>query len=160
MSSSDLQYCLYSTGKSPGLPGRGPFLFCFLVFSRFRPGLSCSPSGGLRPGGLRPKQVKNRRFGTKFVGQRGWESRMWGDPGRFPGYRARKREKFVPNLENPFSLGRMGGQARKQGRFSIKEEAVTGMWLAPSFKKILMVLTYDFFRTFSAFCREPELPSG
>lgn len=53
-----------------------------------------------------------------------------------------------------------GGQARKQGRFSIKEEAVTGMWLAPSLKKILMVLTYDFFRTFSAFCREPELPSG
>lgn len=160
MSSSDLQYCLYSTGKSPSLPGRGPFLFCFLVFSRFRPGLSCAPSGGSPSRGLRPKQVKNRRFGTKFVGQRGWESRMRGDPGRFPGYRARKREKFVPNLENPFSLGRMGGQTRKQGRFSIKEEAVTGMWLAPSFKKILMVLTYDFFRTFSAFCREPELPSG
>ena len=75
-------------------------------------------------------------------------------------FRGHKRENFVPNLENPFSLERMGGQARKQGRFSIKEEAVTGMWLAPSLKKILMVLTYDFFRTFSAFCREPELPSG
>ncbi len=45
LSSSDLQYCLYSTGKIPRLARQGPFSFCFLVFSRFRPG-----SPALRPG--------------------------------------------------------------------------------------------------------------
>lgn len=75
MSSSDLQYCLYSTGKSPGLPGRGPFLFCFLVFSRFRPGLSCSPSGGLRPGGSVRNRLKTgdlvQNLWARGVGNRG-----------------------------------------------------------------------------------------
>lgn len=159
MSSSDLQYCLYSTGKSPGLPGRGPFLFCFLVFSRFRPGLSCSPSGGSVQGGSVRNRLKTgdlvQNLWARGVGNRGCGAIRAGS--RVTGRANGKNSSQILKIR---SVWDEWGQARKQGRFSIKEEAVTGMWLAPSFKKILMVLTYDFFRTFSAFCREPELPSG
>lgn len=55
---------------------------------------------------FRPKKIENQGFGTKFVGWGDQEAEMQGAPGRLPDFRARKRERFVPNSENQTSLGR------------------------------------------------------
>lgn len=60
---------------------------------------------------------------------------MRGDPGRFLGYRARKREKFVPNLENPFSLERMGGAGKETGQIFNKRRGCHRNVACPFFEK-------------------------